>query len=53
MVAVAEIEVKNRVFKPGETVTGLSEADKKWMLEKGYIKEPEKKQKPKGNANEL
>lgn len=52
MLAVAEIEIKDRVFKPGETVTGLSEADKKWMLEKRYIKES-KKQKPKGNANEL
>lgn len=35
------IVVGKKTFQEGQTVTGLSKMDKKWMLDAGYIKETE------------
>lgn len=45
--AISQIAVGSKIFKKGETVTGLSELDKKWMEEEGLIEvlEDQKPQK--------
>ena len=35
------IVLGKKTFQAGQTVTGLSKMDKKWMLDAGYIKESE------------
>ena len=35
--AISQIAVGSKIFKKGETVTGLSRLDKKWMKEEGLI----------------
>lgn len=37
--ANTEIIVGSKIFRPGQTVTGLSRMDKEWMKSKGYITE--------------
>lgn len=39
MKAKVQISVHGKKFKIGDTVTGLSKTDRKWMLEKGYLEE--------------
>jgi hypothetical protein len=46
--AISQIAVGSKIFKKGETVTGLSGLDKKWMKEEGLIevledRKPQKK----------
>lgn len=47
--AKGTILVDGKEYQPGQTVNGLSDADVKWMKEKGFIEEvqdkPEKPQK--------
>lgn len=37
--AKTRILVNGKTFQPGQTVTGLSKMDKKWMSDAGYITE--------------
>lgn len=58
MIANTTIIVGNKTFQKGETVIGLSEIDKKWMLKEKYIvpsqkskEEPEAKDSKKRGAS--
>lgn len=49
--AISTIIVGNRIFRPGQTVKGLSAADKGWMKKAGYIAETvERRQRPDAEA---
>lgn len=52
MIAVANIEAKGKTFHPGETVTGLSKADEKWMKDRGYLADMPKEAKNAKDAAE-
>lgn len=39
-----------KTFQAGQTVSGLSKLDKKWMLEAGYITETAGKKEEKGRS---
>lgn len=45
MKAKVQILVHGKKFEIGDTVTGLSAADKKWMLAKGYVTEQKEQEK--------
>nr|WP_300838890.1 hypothetical protein [uncultured Acetatifactor sp.] len=42
------IVVGKKTFQAGQTVTGLSKMDKKWMSDAGYIKETESRKEADG-----
>lgn len=52
MIAVATIETKGKTFHPGETVTGLSKTDEKWMKDRGYLADAQKEIKEAKNPAE-
>lgn len=52
MIAVATIETKGKTFHPGETITGLSKTDEKWMKDRGYLADAPKETKEAKNPAE-
>lgn len=44
MKAKTQIVVHGKKYEIGDTVTGLSAVDKKWMLAKGYISDEKEAQ---------